>query len=129
MKDESRKPMAINQRKNASPPTRMGSEGNRQVQRTNSRSANQVRDVYKYHLRMGSRVIYRGITNDLGRREMEHQQVWPGSRIERVGRRTTRDAALKWERTGGQRSSWHVKQATNLAIDLHREAIKELERH
>ena len=61
------------------------------------------RDTHKYHLKQGKQVVHRGITNDLGRREAEHQVEFPGSRIEQVGRRTTRDAALGWERKGGKR--------------------------
>lgn len=61
------------------------------------------KDTYKYHLKRGRRVVHRGITDDLKRREAAHQRDYPGSRIQRVGRRTTRDAALKWEREGGRR--------------------------
>ena len=62
------------------------------------------RDTFKYHLKDGKKVIHRGVTNDLERRESEHQERFPNSRIERVGRRSTRKAALKWEREGGKRS-------------------------
>jgi predicted GIY-YIG superfamily endonuclease len=61
------------------------------------------RDTRKYHLKQGHKVVHRGITYDLARREAEHQEDYPGSRIEQVGRRTTREAALKWEREGGRR--------------------------
>lgn len=61
------------------------------------------RDTYKYHLKQRHRTVYRGITYDLERREAEHQERFPGSRISQVGRRTTREAALKWERYGGRR--------------------------
>jgi len=61
------------------------------------------RDTYKYHLKEGHKVVHRGITYDLARREAEHQEDYPGSRIEAMGRRTTREAALKWEREGGKR--------------------------
>lgn len=62
-----------------------------------------MRDTYKYHQKLGNRILHSGITNDLSRREREHRQKWPGSHISQVGNRTTRDAALKWERTGGKR--------------------------
>ncbi len=62
-----------------------------------------ARDTYKYHLKRGNKVVHRGITNDLDRREAEHQDAFPGARIVKIGRRTTRDAALKWERDGGKR--------------------------
>ncbi len=61
------------------------------------------RDSYKYQLKQGHKIVHRGITYDLARREVEHQQDYPGSRIEQMGRRTTREAALKWERKGGKR--------------------------
>ena len=62
------------------------------------------RDTFKYHLKDGGRVVHRGITNDLARREAEHQERFPGARIEQIGRRTTREAALQWEREGCKRS-------------------------
>ena len=55
-------------------------------------------ETYKYHLKQGNNVVYRGITYDLKRREAEHQKQFPGSHIVQVGRPATRDAALKWER-------------------------------
>ena len=61
------------------------------------------RDTYKYQLKEAGKIVHRGITNDLERREREHQAEHPGSRIKQVGRQTTRDAALKWEREGGKR--------------------------
>lgn len=60
------------------------------------------RDTYKYHLLKDGKIVHRGITNDLDRRESEHQQEHPGSRIQQIGRITTRDAALEWEREGGR---------------------------
>ena len=61
------------------------------------------RDTYKYHLKHGHRVVHRGVTNDLTRRKAEHQEEFPNSRIVQIGRRTTREAALDWERRGGKR--------------------------
>lgn len=60
------------------------------------------RDTYKYHLKQGNKIVHRGITNDLERREQEHQEEHPGSKIQQIGRATTRDAALEWEREGGK---------------------------
>lgn len=62
-----------------------------------------MRDTYKYHLKYGKLVVHRGITNDLYRREQEHQVKYPGSLISQVGRRSTRETALAWERNGGRR--------------------------
>ena len=60
------------------------------------------RDTYKYHFKVGNKIVHRGITNDLDRREEEHEQKWPDGHITQVGRRTTHDAALEWEREGGK---------------------------
>jgi predicted GIY-YIG superfamily endonuclease len=62
-----------------------------------------MRNTYKYHLKNGNEIVHRGITNNLERRGNEHQQNHPGTRIKQVGRRTTREAALEWERNGGKR--------------------------
>ena len=61
------------------------------------------RDTYKYQLKKGGKVVHRGITYDLARREAEHQKGYPATHIKQVGRQTTREAALKWEREGGKR--------------------------
>jgi len=60
------------------------------------------RDTYKYHFKVGKRIIYRGVTNDLERRELEHKQRWPSGKIHKVGVRTTRIKALEWEKNGGK---------------------------
>lgn len=54
------------------------------------------RDTFKYRLWWRGSVIYRNITCDLVRREAEHQVRFPGARVQQIGRRTTRVAALKW---------------------------------
>ena len=59
------------------------------------------RDTFKYHFKIGNKVVHGGITNDLDRREEEHQQKWPSGHITQVGRRTTEDAARKWEEDEG----------------------------
>lgn len=59
--------------------------------------------TFKYHLMSGLRVLHRGITNNLRRRQSEHRRRFPGATIVQIGRRTTRKAALRWERAGGRR--------------------------
>ena len=59
------------------------------------------RDTYKYHQKIGNKIVHGGITNDLERREAEHQQEWPKSHIKKVGRRTTEEAAREWEKKMG----------------------------
>lgn len=61
------------------------------------------KNTYKYYLKVGKKVVHRGICNDLEYREMVHQREFPGSRIVQVGRKTTREAALKWEGRGAKR--------------------------
>lgn len=57
------------------------------------------RDTYKYVFKDGNKILHRGVTNDLERREIEHQNsIRRGGHILQVGNRTTRDAALEWER-------------------------------
>ena len=58
-----------------------------------------ARDTYKYHFKCGHRIVHTGITNDLERREAEHKKDFgENGHIMRIGRATTRDAALEWER-------------------------------
>ena len=60
-----------------------------------------IRDTFKYQQKIGNKVVHGGITDDLERRENEHQQEWPNSHIKQVGRRTTEDAARQWEKNKG----------------------------
>ena len=57
------------------------------------------RDTNKYHFKLGNKIVHTGITNDLDRREREHQspRAWAKGHIVQVGIRTTRSAALEWE--------------------------------
>lgn len=54
--------------------------------------------TYKYRFLVGSRVVYRGITTDLERRQREHRRRWPDGRIESVGEPTSHAEAWEWER-------------------------------
>lgn len=57
-----------------------------------------ARNTFKYHFKKGNKIVHTGITNDLERREQEHKRTFGDSgHIKKVGRATTRDAALKWE--------------------------------
>ena len=56
------------------------------------------RDTYKYHLKDGNTILRSGITNDLERREKEHQREHgPHVHLYKVGNASTRDGAKKWE--------------------------------
>ena len=56
------------------------------------------RDTYKYYFKDGNKIIHVGITDDLERREREHQrELKPSGHIEQIGNRTTREKAIEWE--------------------------------
>ena len=55
------------------------------------------RDTYKYHFKVGNKIVHSGITDNLERREQEHNQKWPTGHIVQVGRCTTEEAAREWE--------------------------------
>lgn len=63
------------------------------------------RDTYKYHFKIGNKIVHGGITNNLERREQEHKRDWPKGHIVQVGRKTTKEAALKWERENGYQAN------------------------
>ena len=88
----------------------------------------EARDTYKYQLKVGSKVIYSGITNGFERREKQHHLTSPGSHVVKVGRKTTMSAALKWEKSTESPSGWDVRKATKQAILKNRDALKELGR-
>ena len=58
-----------------------------------------VRNIYKYDFKIRQKIVHSGITNDLERRETEHQVKWPKGHIVQVGNRTTEEAARDWEET------------------------------
>lgn len=61
------------------------------------------RDTTKYHLKIGGKIVHRGITGrPLEERGREHEKDFPRSRIVQVGRRTTWERAKEWERKGGK---------------------------
>ena len=62
------------------------------------------RETAKYHLKLHGKIVHRGITDrPLEEREREHQDQFPGAKIVKVGRRTTRKQGLEWESEGGKR--------------------------
>ena len=58
-----------------------------------------VRNTFKYDFKVRQTIVHSGITKDLGRREIEHQQKWPKGHIVQVGNKTTEEAAMEWEET------------------------------
>ena len=58
----------------------------------------QERDTHRYNYKVGNKISHTGITNDLARREAEHQAEHPGGHIEKQGPAVTRESAERWER-------------------------------
>lgn len=57
-----------------------------------------TRDYVRYRYKQGGKVSRFGITTDPGRREEELRKANPNGRLERVGRRVTKESAQAWER-------------------------------
>lgn len=57
------------------------------------------RNTYKYDFKVGNKMMHSGITKDLEKRELDHERKWPKGHIVQVGRKTTEEAAEKWEET------------------------------
>jgi len=69
---------------------------------TLTKSHGTTKDTYCYHFKVGNRIVYRGITSDLARREAEHKERWPDGHIRPIGKPVTREAAYDWQRRGGK---------------------------
>lgn len=78
-----------------------------------------MRDTYKYWFKVGNLRVHCGKTNDLARREGEHRNsnryntyngnryYWSNGHIVQEGIRTTRQAAMEWERENGCNKNWN----------------------
>ena len=64
-----------------------------------------MKDFYKYHLKRGIKIVYRGITDNLERAELEHQAMFPDSHVQQIGVRTTYEHARLWERRRRQKAT------------------------
>lgn len=63
------------------------------------------RKTYKYGFKVDGKVVCRGFTIDLERREQEHRRRWPRGHIEQIDSPTTHEEAWNWEREqNGHRS-------------------------
>ena len=54
----------------------------------------EVRDTYKYHLKRGGKIVHRGITNDLNRREADAFLVSFGCTDDIAARRAATEVDL-----------------------------------
>ena len=61
------------------------------------------RNYFTYYYKIGKRIKHGGMTDDLERREKEHQQKWPRGHIFQVGYRKTKKGAERWEKKKGFR--------------------------
>ena len=55
------------------------------------------RDIYRYHIKVGHKIVHTGITDDPGRRELELQKKWRNARISVQGPAVTEETARDWE--------------------------------
>lgn len=79
------------------------------------------RDTKKYELFDGNRLVYVGISNDIERRANEHRaEGMHFTRVEKVGRSSTRQGAGEWETArlqtymdnhGGQLPKYNINPA------------------
>ncbi len=67
-----------------------------------------TRNTFRYHFKVGGKIVHRGFTIDLERREQEHRQRWPEGHIEQVGSPTSHEEAWNWER---QQTGHHAGSA------------------
>lgn len=64
---------------------------------------NSIRDTYKYHIKRKTKILHRGITNDLDRRHSEHKRRYGDDvSIKQIGKKVYRSSGLRWEREGGK---------------------------
>jgi predicted GIY-YIG superfamily endonuclease len=56
------------------------------------------RDTYRYELKLGREVVYRGITNNPERRCSEHGAEKHFSHMNVIGPKVTRESARQWEK-------------------------------
>jgi len=68
-----------------------------------SRKRQRPRNYFTYYFKDGRKIVHKGMTDNLERREQEHKQKWPSGHIVKVGRRKTEEGAKKWEKKQGVR--------------------------
>lgn len=61
-----------------------------------------IRDTYKLNVKRNGVIIMRLCTDDVQRMSNEVKAHYPDAVIERVGRKTTRKAALEWSEKHSQ---------------------------
>lgn len=71
----------------------------------------EIKDTYKYQLKIGRKVILRDFTTDLMQAEQTHKLNYPNAHILKIERKTTRKAAWLWVNRGGRRR--YIKHTAN----------------
>ena len=63
------------------------------------------RTAYRYHFKLGNKIVHTGITNDPDRREFElqYEPGWEKGHIIEVGRRTFLETAEAWLQEQGEK--------------------------
>lgn len=86
---------------NASPKPTVPAENDEEMSapvNERAKKTSRARDTYKYRfVGPDGNIKHSGITNDLKRREPELRRIYGAGKIQKVGRRTTRQAAREWE--------------------------------
>jgi len=85
-------------------------------------------DTYKYQVRVGKKVVHMGITTDLERRVREHKREFPKGKIVQVGRMTTRDLAMRWEREKLNKYKIEPKELRSLSQNTRSKLLKHRDR-
>lgn len=67
------------------------------------------RDTYKYYVKVGRKIVFRGITDNLIRRRAIHKVYWEDCRIVQVDEKTTYKQAFKWLKR--QPWEWRLEEA------------------
>ena len=77
------------------------------------------RTIYKYHFKLGNRIVHTGITRDIDRREAEHRQKlgWRRGHIVQIGRRTTEKPRCNGKRNSDDRASRQGHNTRGLDMD------------
>ena len=86
------------------------------------------RDTYKYQVKVGKKVVHMGITTDLERRAREHKREFPKGKVVQLGRRTTRDAAMNWEREKLNKYKIEPKELRSLSQNTRSKLLKHRDR-
>ena len=89
-----------------------------------TRKTGKARHTYKYQVKLRGEVVHIGITADLKRRERQHNREFPGAEIKPIGRRTTREAARRWERTKVDRVKIEPKELQKLSPGIRSKLLK-----